>query len=101
MFNDVTVIHKRMLHRVIERNQKLVLDENQVFPTRQMGGGGPADTAKKAIELHSRGVKPGDCVACNMCVNVCPIGIDIREGPNFFCINCGSATESEFKAVDG
>jgi polyferredoxin len=25
----------------------------------------------------------------NLCVSVCPIGIDIREGPNFACINCG------------
>lgn len=46
-------------------------------------------SAKKAAELRSRGEKAGDCVACNLCASVCPIGIDIREGPNFACINCG------------
>jgi hypothetical protein len=46
MFKDVTVIHKGMLprRRVIEDNQKLglVLDENHVFLTRQMGRRRPA-----------------------------------------------------------
>src|SRR5664280_420239 len=51
-------------------------------------------SAKKAIELRSRGEPAGDCVACNMCVNVCPIGIDIREGPNFACINCGLCVDA-------
>lgn len=51
-------------------------------------------SAKKAIELRSRGEKAGDCVACNLCVNVCPIGIDIREGPNFACINCGLCVDA-------
>lgn len=51
-------------------------------------------SAKKAIELRSRGEAAGDCVACNLCVTVCPIGIDIREGPNFACINCGLCVDA-------
>lgn len=51
-------------------------------------------SAKKAIELRSRGETAGDCVACNLCVTVCPIGIDIREGPNFACINCGLCVDA-------
>ncbi|WNC70043.1 cytochrome c oxidase accessory protein CcoG [Thalassotalea nanhaiensis] len=31
----------------------------------------------------------GDCVDCNLCVVVCPVGIDIREGLQYDCINCG------------
>jgi cytochrome c oxidase accessory protein FixG len=31
----------------------------------------------------------GDCVDCNLCVQVCPAGIDIREGIQYECINCG------------
>ncbi|MDQ6989540.1 MAG: cytochrome c oxidase accessory protein CcoG [Mariprofundaceae bacterium] len=31
----------------------------------------------------------GDCIDCNMCVSVCPTGIDIREGQQLGCINCG------------
>ncbi len=31
----------------------------------------------------------GDCVDCNLCVQVCPAGIDIRNGLQYECINCG------------
>ena len=31
---------------------------------------------------------PGDCIDCNACVNVCPMGIDIREGQQLACITC-------------
>ena len=31
---------------------------------------------------------------CGQCVAVCPIGIDIREGPNFACINCGLCVDA-------
>ena len=31
----------------------------------------------------------GDCVDCHQCVAVCPTGVDIREGPNLGCIQCG------------
>jgi ferredoxin len=51
-------------------------------------------SAKKAAELRSRGEQAGDCVACNLCVAVCPIGIDIREGPNFARINCGLCVDA-------
>nr|WP_124946259.1 cytochrome c oxidase accessory protein CcoG [Sulfurirhabdus autotrophica] len=31
----------------------------------------------------------GDCIDCGLCVQVCPVGIDIREGMQFPCISCG------------
>jgi cytochrome c oxidase accessory protein FixG len=31
----------------------------------------------------------GDCVDCQACVNVCPMGIDIRDGQQMACITCG------------
>ncbi len=31
----------------------------------------------------------GDCIDCNACVNVCPMGIDIRDGQQMACITCG------------
>lgn len=31
----------------------------------------------------------GDCVDCSLCVQVCPTGIDIRDGQQYACINCG------------
>lgn len=35
------------------------------------------------------GQKGGDCVDCGICVEVCPTGIDIRQGLQYQCINCG------------
>lgn len=51
-------------------------------------------SAKRAMELRAAGKPAGDCVDCNLCVAVCPIGIDIREGPNFACINCGLCVDA-------
>ncbi|PJZ70458.1 cytochrome c oxidase accessory protein CcoG [Leptospira perolatii] len=39
-------------------------------------------------------VKIGDCTACNMCLVVCPTGIDIREGTNVGCIACGKCSDA-------
>jgi polyferredoxin len=38
----------------------------------------------KARDAHA-----GDCVDCRACVNVCPTGVDIREGMQMSCIGCG------------
>ncbi len=35
------------------------------------------------------GEPAGDCVDCNQCVAVCPTGVDIRDGANLGCIQCG------------
>ena len=45
----------------------------------------------------------GDCVDCDLCVQVCPVGIDIRNGIQYECISCGlcidacDQTMSKFK----
>ena len=38
-------------------------------------------------ERHAKGL--GDCVDCGLCVQVCPAGIDIRDGLQYKCISCG------------
>ncbi|MHA6323945.1 cytochrome c oxidase accessory protein CcoG [Roseivivax sp. CAU 1753] len=57
----------------------------------QIGGRSPAlkmpgvpDTASATLPLEG----PGDCIDCNACVNVCPMGIDIRDGQQMACITC-------------
>ncbi len=37
----------------------------------------------------AEGVAHGDCIDCMACVNVCPMGIDIRNGQQLACITCG------------
>ncbi len=36
----------------------------------------------------------GSCVDCTMCVQVCPMGIDIREGQQFECITCAACVDA-------
>lgn len=36
----------------------------------------------------------GDCVDCNLCVQVCPTGIDIRQGLQAACIDCGACIDA-------
>lgn len=36
----------------------------------------------------------GDCVDCGICVEVCPSGIDIRDGLQYQCINCGLCADA-------
>lgn len=36
----------------------------------------------------------GDCIDCNLCVHVCPTGIDIRNGLQYECINCGACIDA-------
>lgn len=43
--------------------------------------------AQKSVEL-------GDCVDCGLCVDVCPVGIDIRQGLQYECINCGLCADA-------
>ncbi|MBL1375719.1 cytochrome c oxidase accessory protein CcoG [Zobellella iuensis] len=36
----------------------------------------------------------GDCIDCDLCVQVCPAGIDIRDGLQYECINCGACVDA-------
>jgi polyferredoxin len=36
----------------------------------------------------------GDCVDCSLCIEVCPTGIDIRDGLQYQCINCGLCADA-------
>ena len=35
----------------------------------------------------------GDCIDCSLCIDVCPTGIDIRDGLQYECINCGACVD--------
>ncbi len=51
--------------------------------------GEPRISAKKAAALRAKGEPAGDCVDCRQCVAVCPTGVDIRDGAQLGCIQCG------------
>ena len=65
------------------RLQGVLLDNQSMIVGYDYQRGEPRAKVKKGEEhLH------GDCVDCNLCVQVCPTGIDIRQGTQMECINC-------------
>ncbi len=42
----------------------------------------------------------GDCIDCKACVNVCPMGIDIRDGQQLACITCGLCIDACDEVMD-
>ncbi len=48
----------------------------------------------------SRGAGHGDCIDCGICVEVCPTGIDIRDGLQYQCINCGLCIDACDRVMD-
>ena len=71
------------------RIQAALVDEDALNVTYRYDRGEPRMSAKKSAAAVKRGDPAGDCVDCHQCVAVCPTGIDIREGPNLGCIQCG------------
>lgn len=49
---------------------------------------------KRGEPRRNKQVKIGDCTACNMCLVVCPTGVDIREGLNVGCIACAKCVDA-------
>lgn len=68
------------------RIQAAMLDENSLTVTYNDWRGEPRSRHTK--KMSAAGESIGDCVDCNACVAVCPMGIDIREGQQLECITC-------------
>ncbi len=67
------------------RIQTAMLDEKSLMVTYKDWRGEPRGSVKKAEKNPGQF---GDCIDCMQCVQVCPTGIDIREGPQIGCITC-------------
>ncbi len=72
------------------RIQGAMLDEHSLQVTYLADRGEPRGPHKKNESWEGR----GDCVDCNQCVVVCPMGIDIRDGAQLECINCGLCVDA-------
>lgn len=73
------------------RFQSVMFDSDTLVITYDHDRGearGPRSRAAKRGELAL-----GDCVACNVCVQVCPTGIDIRNGLQYECIGCAACID--------
>ena len=71
------------------RLQGVLLDRNSIVVIYDYLRGEPRNKKRKQTEE-----KKGDCIDCNMCVHVCPTGIDIRNGTQLECVNCTACIDA-------
>lgn len=71
------------------RIQAALTDEYALNVTYERDRGEPRGRAKLNDALRAEGLPAGDCVDCDQCVVVCPTGVDIRNGLQLGCIQCG------------
>ncbi len=76
------------------RFQAVMVDRDTKVVTYQAWRGEPRGPAKRKAALAAQGTAGGDCVDCGLCVKVCPMGIDIREGSQLACIGCGLCADA-------
>jgi cytochrome c oxidase accessory protein FixG len=69
------------------RIQAAMMDEDTITIGYRDWRGEPRGKLKKGVAAPEAG--QGDCIDCMACVNVCPMGIDIRNGQQMACITCG------------
>lgn len=78
------------------RFQSAMFDADTLIVSYDAGRGEPRGPRK-------RGPKPeemGDCIDCTLCVQVCPTGIDIRDGLQYECIGCAHCIDACNQVMD-
>lgn len=74
------------------RFQSAMFDEDTLIITYDEARGEPRGRRKRGADVTAQGL--GACVDCTMCVQVCPTGIDIREGLQYECIACAACIDA-------
>lgn len=72
------------------RFQSVLMDGNSLLVAYDEKRGEPRNKLRKS---KSEDIK-GDCIDCGKCVNVCPTGIDIRNGTQMECIACTACIDA-------
>jgi len=73
------------------RFQSAMFDPDTLIVTYDRARGEPRGGRSRASD--PRGLGLGDCVDCGICVQVCPTGIDIRDGLQYECIGCAACID--------
>ena len=73
------------------RFQSAMFDHDTLVISYDEKRGEPRGSRKRGIDHHERGL--GDCIDCTLCVQVCPTGIDIRDGLQYQCIGCAACID--------
>jgi cytochrome c oxidase accessory protein FixG len=73
------------------RFQSAMFDRDTLIISYDEGRGEPRGPRKKSVDPKANGL--GDCINCGLCVQVCPTGIDIRDGLQYQCIGCAACVD--------
>ncbi len=73
------------------RFQSAMFDRDTLIISYDEKRGEPRGSRKRNFDYHAAGM--GDCVDCTLCVQVCPTGIDIRNGLQYQCIGCAACVD--------
>lgn len=74
------------------RFQSAMFDADTLIVSYDECRGEPRGPRKRNVDPQSLGL--GDCIDCTMCVQVCPTGIDIRDGLQYECIGCAHCIDA-------
>ena len=81
------------------RLQGVMFDRDTLVIAYDRARGEPRGERSKSVDPRTRGL--GDCIDCSICVQVCPTGIDIREGLQYECIGCAACVDGCNQVMDG
>jgi cytochrome c oxidase accessory protein FixG len=73
------------------RFQSAMFDDDTLIVTYDEKRGEPRGKASLKADMDKS--KQGACIDCSLCVQVCPTGIDIRNGLQYECIGCGACAD--------
>lgn len=73
------------------RFQSAMFDKDTLIISYDEKRGEPRGSRKKSVDPKEAGL--GSCVDCTLCVQVCPTGIDIRNGLQYQCIGCAACVD--------
>jgi len=76
------------------RFQSAMIDADTLVVSFDHHRGEPRGSAKRKLSSDLTSAGKGDCIDCTMCVQVCPTGIDIRDGLQYECIGCAHCIDA-------
>ena len=80
------------------RFQSAMFDRDTMIITYDRARGEPRGSRSRKDDYRQKGL--GDCVDCGICVQVCPTGIDIRNGLQYECIGCAACIDGCNQVMD-
>jgi cytochrome c oxidase accessory protein FixG len=80
------------------RFQSAMFDNDTLIISYDPGRGEPRGARRRGSDARAQG--RGDCIDCTLCVQVCPTGIDIRNGLQNECIACGACIDACDSVMD-